>query len=55
MIWLALGLATVITLGIGFFTHNWKRAFLIGVGVLILGIIAAIGYAYMEWWVITNS
>lgn len=55
MIWLALGLAIVIALAVGLFTHNWKRAFLIGLGVLILGIIAAVGYAYMEWWVISNS
>lgn len=55
MIWLALGLALIVALAVGLYSRNWKRALLIGLGVLVLGIIAAVAYIYMEWWVITNS
>lgn len=55
MIWLAIGFAIISALAAGLYTHNWKRALLIGAGILLLGILAAFAIAGMEWWVINNS
>ncbi len=55
MFWLTLILAIVCGIGVGLYTRNWKRAVIVGVVILIIGLIAAFGVTYMEWYVINNS